>query len=240
MTGVQTCALPISVSLGAVAVGLNGWWTADEVAYGVADCEPRVLLGDRRRLARIRDRDVGVPRVEFESDFDALWSGDAELPEVPIAEDDPATILYTSGTTGRPKGAVSTHRSILSFVRASLFYGLRTLLQQQRSGGSGAPAGARPCLLVSAPLFHVSGLYSGAIVTLATGVKTVWTAGRFDPVQVLRTIERERVTNWGPMGNMIHRLASCPELERYDLSSVESVGSGGAPIGAEQIGRAHV
>jgi acyl-CoA synthetase (AMP-forming)/AMP-acid ligase II len=224
-----------TVSLGAIAVGLNGWWAADEIVYGVEDCEPRVLVGDRKRLARVRDRNLGVPLVDLESDFEALWSGDVELPDVKVDEDDPATILYTSGTTGRPKGAVTTHRSIVSFVRGSLFHGLRMLLHQSATAPKPASEPTRPCMLVNAPLFHVSGLYTGAIIPLATGIKTVWTTKRFDPAHVLGMLERERVTNWGPMGNMIHRLAAHSELERYDLTSVQSVGSGGAPIGEEQF-----
>jgi acyl-CoA synthetase (AMP-forming)/AMP-acid ligase II len=223
-----------TVGLGAVAVGLNGWWAADEIEYGVRDCDPRVLIGDRKRLARVRDRDLGVAVVEIESDFETLWGGEAELPEVPVDEDDAATILYTSGTTGRPKGAVTTHRSIVTFVRASLFHGLRLLmLENARAGGAARPSPT--CMLVNAPLFHVSGLYTGAITPLATGIKTVWTTRRFEPDHVLGLLEREKVTNWGPMGNMIHRLAAHPELHRFDLSSLRAVGSGGAPIGAEQF-----
>jgi acyl-CoA synthetase (AMP-forming)/AMP-acid ligase II len=224
-----------TVSLGAVAVGLNGWWATDEIVYGVEDCEPRVVIGDRKRLARVEDRNLGVPVVEIESDFDSLWSGDADLPEVEIGEDDPATILYTSGTTGRPKGAVTTHRSIVSFTRASLFHGLRMVMHQNANATEPASEPIRTCMLVNAPLFHVSGLYTGAIIPLATGIKTVWTTKRFDPAHVLGMLERERVTNWGPMGNMIHRLAAHPELSRYDLSSMQAVGSGGAPISEEQF-----
>lgn len=94
-----------ATALGAVAVGLNGWWTAPEIQYGVADSDPKVLVADARRLARLDGADVGVPVVEMETGFDALWHAhpNAALPDQPIAEDDPAIILYTSGTTGRPK-----------------------------------------------------------------------------------------------------------------------------------------
>jgi acyl-CoA synthetase (AMP-forming)/AMP-acid ligase II len=226
-----------TVCLGAVAVGLNGWWAADEIRYGLEDCEPRLLIGDRRRLARVKDRPLGVPVVEIERDFEALWTGrgDAALPEVKVDEDDPATILYTSGTTGRPKGAVNTHRSIIGFIRTSLFHGTRLFLYAAARAAKAEVRPPPPCLLVNAPLFHVSGLYTGAVIPLATGVKTVWTRQRFDPGHVMGLIESERVTNWGPMGNMMYRLARHPDLPKYDLSSMQNVGSGGAPIGAELL-----
>jgi acyl-CoA synthetase (AMP-forming)/AMP-acid ligase II len=84
-------------------------------------------------------------------------------------------------------------------------------------------------MLMNTPLFHVW-LYAGAVTLLSTGVKTVWATGRFDPVQVLELIEREKVTNWGPIGPMIPRVLNHPDLGKYDLSSLRNVGSGGAPL----------
>jgi len=221
-----------TVSLGAVAVGLNGWWVRDEILRGLADSEPRVLIGDRRRLARIAGERVAMPVVEIESEFAELaaFAPDAELPETPIAPDDPATILYTSGTTGRPRGAVCTHRSIVSLVRLQLFHGMRMFLLAAARGASGGVRRPPPCNLVSTPLFHVSGLYTGAVTPLATGLKTVWTTGRFDPEKVMRLIEAERVTSWGPMGTMVHRVVHHPAVGRHDLSTVTHIGSGGAPL----------
>jgi acyl-CoA synthetase (AMP-forming)/AMP-acid ligase II len=223
-----------ALSLGAIAVGLNGWWAGDEIEYGVADSDPKLLVGDAKRLARIAGRPLSVPVVEIEQDFAKLWSHDlgAALPDVPIDEDDPATILYTSGTTGRPKGAVNTHRNIIALCRIQMFHGLRSLMLA--AGQPGPPAlSTGACMLMNTPLFHVSGLYAGAVTLLSTGVKTVWTTGRFDPVQVLELIEREKVTNWGPMGTMIHRVLSHPDFGKYDLSSLRNVGSGGAPMSRE-------
>ncbi len=221
-----------SLSLGAIPVGLNGWWAGDEIRYGLADSEPRVLIGDRKRLARLDGADPGVPVVEIESGFDKLWhhDPDAELPDVAIDEDDRATILYTSGTTGRPKGAVNTHRNIIALYRVQMYHGIRMLML---GGGRQTPFDGTNCALINTPLFHVSGLYAGAVTLLATGVKTVWTTGRFDPEAVMALIERERVTNWGPMGTMIHRVVNHPDVHRYDLSSLRNVGTGGAPLSPE-------
>lgn len=232
-----------TVSLGAVCVGLNGWWVRDEIRYGLADADPKLLIGDRKRLARLAGGFVDLPVVEIESQFEALVEAGAgaALPEAAIAEDDAATILYTSGTLGRPKGVVSTHRAILALARLQLFHGMRMFLLAAARGqlpASGARAAAPPpCNLVAAPLFHVSGLYTGVVTGLAAGIKTVWTTGRFDPVKVMELIERERVTSWGPMGTMVHRVVHHPDVGRYDLSSITSIGSGGAPIAAALLAR---
>jgi acyl-CoA synthetase (AMP-forming)/AMP-acid ligase II len=221
-----------TVSLGAIAVGMNGWWMGDEILYALADCEPKVLLGDAKRLERLRGKQVPAEVVEIERDFPELWSYDrsAPLPSEPIAEDDPACILYTSGTTGRPKGAVNTHRNIVALHRLYTFHGIRLAMIAAAKGAVPQAPSPANCTLMTTPLFHLSGLYTGAVTLLASGVKTVWTKGRFDPVQVMELIERERVTSWGPMGTMFHRVASHPNVANYDLSSVRQIGSGGAPI----------
>jgi acyl-CoA synthetase (AMP-forming)/AMP-acid ligase II len=218
-----------ATSLGAVAVGLNGWWTRDEILYGLEDCDPKLLVGDSKRLARLSGAALAVPVVEMESEFRALsrFDLDAPLPATPIAEDDPACILYTSGTTGRPKGAVNTHRNIVALAGLQFFHGLRLML------ASGSMPAGPSCALISSPLFHVSGLYTGAVTTLAGGVKTVWTSRRFDPLEVLETIVRERVTSWSPMGTMAHRLVHHRRVGDFDLGHVRNVGSGGAPMSPE-------
>src|SRR5439155_11050765 len=210
------------------------WWKEDEIRYGISDCEPVLVIGDRARLARLGGRGVGVPILEIESEFAALEASAAgqPLPDVDIAEDDPAVILYTSGTTGRPKGAVNTHRGICGFVSVGMFNGVKMMIYAAESGR--APAGrapASPAMLVTVPLFHLSGLYSGCVMMLAAGGKTVYRPGRFDPGHVLRLIEMERVTSWPALGNMPHRVVSHPDIARYDLSSLANIGGGGGPTG---------
>jgi acyl-CoA synthetase (AMP-forming)/AMP-acid ligase II len=227
-----------AVSLGATAVALNGWWTRDEILYGVSDSDPKLLVGDRKRLARIDGDDLGIPIVEFETDFAALAAeSEVALPGVEIHEDDPAVILYTSGTTGRPKGAVNSHRSIVAFVTLVFFHGLRMRMLAAESGAQPDADEVPNCTLYNAPLFHLSGLFSGAISMLASGVKTIWMRGRFDPAEVLRVIEKERVTNWSPLGSMAPRVLAHPDFSKYDVSSIRSLGSGGAPISREMQAR---
>lgn len=220
-----------TVSLGAVAVGLNGWWVRDEILYALEDADPKVLVADAKRLARLTAADVRVPIVRIEQDFDETTSVAAStLPETSIDEDDPACILYTSGTTGRPKGAVGSHRSLVGLTALQFFHGLRVAM----SSASPPPTPVLPpCQLVTNPLFHVSGLYTGAVAMLAGGVKTVWTKGRFDPEKILELIEREKVTSWSPMGTMAYRVVTYPNLDRHDLSSIRNIGSGGAPMRGE-------
>jgi len=239
-----------TVSLGAIAVGLNGWWVRDEILYGLADSEPKLLIGDAKRLSRIAGAALPnvegseVRVVEIGRDFDALWNHDraVALPDAQIAEDDAATILYTSGTTGQPKGAVNTHRGILAMVRLQVFHGVRMMMKAAsdaaaRGESLGGGATTRPCNLINTPLFHVSGLYAGAVTSLANGLKTVWTTGRFDPARVLQLIEAEGVTAWGPMGTMMHRVLTHADFSRHDLSTVTQLGSGGAPLPAELFAR---
>ncbi len=219
-----------TVSLGAVVAALNGWWTEDEIRYGIDVSEPSVLIADRKRIARLGGADLGVPTVEIESGFaDLLGHGDAALPEEPIAEDDPAVILFTSGTTGRPKGAVSSHRSICGFVHTAFASGYLRMMLDEAAGAPKMDQPAQQCSLMTVPLFHLSGLYAGAVMMLAIGGKTVWRIGRFDPLDVLRLIEAEKVTNWAALGSMAPRVLSHPDLGKYDLSSIRNFGSGGAP-----------
>jgi acyl-CoA synthetase (AMP-forming)/AMP-acid ligase II len=220
-----------TVSSGAVVAALNGWWTEDEIRYGLELSRPKLLIADRKRLARLGARPPGLPVVEIESDFAALLEGTppCALPDVPIAEDDPAVILFTSGTTGRPKGAVGTHRGILGFVQGTMLGGLRAMLLAAEDKEAKPLERPPTAALVTVPLFHMSGLYANTVMMLAVGAKTVWRLGKFDPLDVLRIIERERITSWAGLGSMAPRVLNHPDVGRYDLSSIRNLGSGGAP-----------
>ena len=225
-----------TVSSGAICAGLNGWWTEDEIRYAVAHCEPRVIIADRKRAARIRG-DLGVPMVVIEDELEALLGrySVAELPTQPIAESDPAIILYTSGTTGRAKGVVHTHANVTNMIMVSFFHGARLMMANPKQAE--LPQ-LRNSVLVTSPLFHVSGLHCAAVTALAGGAKTVWPMGRFDAETVLELIEREKVTGWGYTATVLHRLLNHPKVGDYDLTSFRSVGGGGSPIPAQLIEKA--
>jgi len=224
-----------SVSLGAIAVGFNGWWTGPEIRYGIDHSAPKVLLADRPRLDRLEGAETGVPTIVVENDFAALveYAQGAPLPDTPIAEDDRAVMLYTSGTTGRPKGAVHTHRNVIALLGVNFFHGLRMLMTSPP-----APDAPPNKHLMTSPLFHVSGLHNGAVAFLLSGMTSVWTLGRFDPELVLELIDREQITGWSFTPTMLHRVVNHPNVGKYDLSSVRTGGGGGAPFSPQVRARA--
>jgi len=225
-----------TVSLGAICAGLNGWWTEDEIRYAIGDSQPKLLIADRKRAARISG-DLGVPMILADDDFDGLLRAypNAELPTQPIAESDPAIILYTSGTTGRAKGVVHTHGNVTNMVMVSFFHGARLMMANPKQ--TELPQLANT-VLVTSPLFHVSGLHCAAVTALAGGAKTVWPMGRFDPAATLELIEREQVTGWGYTATVLHRLLHHPKALDSDLTSLRSVGGGGSPIPAPLLDKA--
>ncbi|MCC6993853.1 MAG: acyl--CoA ligase [Deltaproteobacteria bacterium] len=215
-----------TVSLGAVAVGLNAWWAGPEIAHALADADPKLLICDVRRAERLDTASARVPTIIIERDFSPLWRARGEaLPAVDAAEDDPAVILYTRGTTGRSKGALQSHRNVLALVGCNFFHGTRMRL------AAPPPADAPPpSVLVTSPLFHVSGLHNAAVICLAGGIRSIWLTGRFDAAHALATIEAERVTSWGYTQTLLHRLIEHPDVATRDLSSLRQLGGGGSPI----------
>ena len=134
-----------------------------------------------------------------------------------------ALILYTSGTTGRSKGALQSHRNLLALVGCNFFHGTR--MRVAAPPPADAPA---PTVLVTSPLFHVSGLHNAAVICLAGGIRSVWLTGRFDAAHALATIEAERVTSWGYTQTLLHRLLEHAEVAPRDLSSLRQLGGGAA------------
>jgi acyl-CoA synthetase (AMP-forming)/AMP-acid ligase II len=185
-----------------------------------------VLVIDARRFGRLEAVETGLPTVVMEYDFAELANDDwdASLPSTPIDEDDPAVILYTSGTTGRPKGAVHSHRNVLGLVGLNFFHGAR--LRALHPPATQTPS----CVLVTSPLFHVSGLHSAAVTALAGGAKTVWPTGRFDPALAIRLMVEEKVSAWAYTATLLHRLVNHPDCRRVDLSAIRQLGGGGSPI----------
>jgi acyl-CoA synthetase (AMP-forming)/AMP-acid ligase II len=206
-----------SAMLGAIAVAGNAWWSPREIEYALSHTEPRVVISDERRSASLP---AGTRVVDIGTVLDP--SPSAELPDVPVAADDPAVIMYTSGTTGRPKGAVHSHRNLLSVVE---YHRLNDAL----ATAFGMSAGPGRRFLMSLPLFHIASLHNHAIPRLATGDTVVIDSGRFDPAQVLELIERERVTSWAIVPTMAHRLAEFDGVDRFDLSSLTALSVNSAP-----------
>lgn len=239
-----------TVSLGAICVGLNGWWTADEVAYGLEHSGAKVLVVDAPRLQRVAPilaalaepvtvyligaeaAGVEVRGVEVLDFADLLGSPTDTQPNVEIDEGDPAVIFYTSGTTGRPKGAISTHRSMIANLQNSAYLAtVGRLLSSAK--GRGDQSGSQPTSLLTSPLFHVAGCHSALVVGMTAGMRIVMMGGKFTPEKALELIQSERVTMWFAVPTMIWRTTELESRHQYDTSSVTAVAFGGSPSAAE-------
>ncbi len=232
--------------LGAIAIPMNAWWTADELDYGLKDSGARLAVADEERARRLATlgchatvvtvrtsvavaAELGFVRAEDElaASPPTTWF----LPD--IAPEDDATIMYTSGSTGMPKGAVSTHRAIVSGAMNYLVAGLALLELSQRAGVTPA---AQQVMLLNVPLFHITGSVPVLLVSIAIGRKMVimhkWDAG-----EALRLIEKERATYFVGVPTMSLELMQHPDHDKYDLSSLVDIASGGAPRPPEHVER---
>ena len=231
-------------SVGAVSVSLNAWWTEDELDYALEDSGSKVLIADVERVERSR---ASATRLGFSTIGVRMPSGTsldgadrwedvvvagATMPEVAIDPDDDATILYTSGTTGRPKGAVSTHRAITSALTA---FGCRTAIDRMRRPDAPRPDGA-PSFILIVPLFHVTGCVPVMLSCFSAGIKLV-IMYKWDPERALELIERERVTNFVGVPTQSWDLLESPSFSTRDTSSLVSVGGGGAPAPPQLVAR---
>jgi len=211
-------------SLDALLVAMNGWWTGAEMRNALELTDPTLLVMDEKRHDRL-DGDPGVPTLLVERDFAGLSDdATAELPDHPIAEDDPFMLIFTSGTTGRPKAAVLSHRSVISYLMEQSFIGARSMAL---AGLTAPPAGPPPVRLAPYPLFHVSGM-SMAVSTVMSGSPSVWPLGRFDPGAVIALTNREHVSVWGGGTTHIVRLLQHPDIATIEPSQITSVGIGGS------------
>lgn len=236
-------------AIGAIAVPLNGWWTGPELKYGLADSGAKVLIVDGDRWERARphrsellDLEAVIltrpgEHAEGTVPFAELVEGEAALPEVEIDPDDPATIFYTSGTTGFPKGALGTHRNICTNAHSLAFNRARTDLRHGRVPAAlGGPMPPKGCVLLSVPFFHVTGCHSTLLPTMIGGGKLVLMY-RWNPERALELIERERVTAFGGVPGMAWQVLESPDFAKRDTSSILSIGYGGAPSAPELVNR---
>lgn len=242
-----------ATAIGAVCVPLNAWWTGQELTFGLADSGAKLLICDAERWNRIaphRDEcpdlatvfvtraggDGGSAPEPLETVIGPPqdWPGlpDAPIPEVAIAPDDPATIFYTSGTTGQPKGALGSHRNLTTNILSSGYSAARTVLRR----GEPIPPPAPKVGLTVIPLFHVTACSAGLMGQLFAG-HTIIYMPRWDVVQAFRIIERERVNLAGGVPTIAWQLIEHPDRAQYDLSSLESIAYGGAPAAPELVRR---
>ncbi|MGK2948248.1 MAG: class I adenylate-forming enzyme family protein [Acidimicrobiales bacterium] len=232
-------------SIGAVSVSLNAWWTPDELDYALEDCGATVLVADiervERGLAASQRLGCRVLAVRAPGDlpdgvdrWEELRDLGAPMPEVDVTPDHDATILYTSGTTGHPKGAVSTHRAV---VQALLGFGCKTAMDKLRRPEEAAqPSGFPPSFILIVPLFHVTGCVPVMLSCFSSGLKLVMMY-KWDADRALELIERERVTNFVGVPTQSWDLLESPRFAETDTSSLASIGGGGAPAPPELVKR---
>lgn len=239
-----------AVVSGAIAVPLNAWWTGAELEYALLDCGAVFLVADDERLARIAPILGNCPSVAHiyaagasqgvsATALDTIigqpsdWAGIAapDLPVAALAPDDDATIFYTSGTTGFPKGALGTHRNMMTTLMTGAFIGARGAL---RDGAAADPGMYRRALLLSVPFFHILGCAANLCPALVGGCKLVlmrkWTID-----EGLRLIEQERITDAGGVPTNAIELAEHAARSGRDVSSLTGISYGGAPSRPELV-----
>ncbi len=229
-------------SIGAVAVAMNAHWQAEEMAFSLRDCEVKLVIADQERLERLgaEDRDSPWPVIAVRPrgrpvrgrDWRDLMAavGGGDMPPAEIAPDDMATIFFTSGSTGHPKGAVSTHRNIVS---ALLSWELDAQVNAMINGPTPPPP-EQAATLLAVPLFHVMGSHVNYLQSYRQQRKIV-AMYRWDPLVAADLIERERISNFSAPPAMTGDLARVAREAGRDLTSLMGVGGGGAARAPEQV-----
>ena len=255
------CAFWGAMVCGAVVVPLNAWWTSDELAYGLNDSGTTVLFVDEERLDRLFkqldrltdlktivvisddpkrpahvDKKHSLINIVAYEDFLGTVDKGATPPDVQIEPDDDATMFYTSGTTGKPKGAVGTHRNAVTNLMNLFFIGQRATLRfgtgNLDSEGKSIPNAS----LLNVPLFHATGCLATMLVSTAAGGKLVM-MHHFDAGKALALIESEQLTNIGGVPTIVMQILDHPDFRKFNTSSVRSVSYGGAPAPPELVRR---
>ncbi len=244
-----------TLKIGAAVVGMNAWWTGPEMEFGLSDSTPKVLIADQERLERVHSELEGLRennqlhiigvRVEGDLPDDAIhWENAIQkaaelppLPEIAISPEDDICIFYTSGTTGRPKGAVLTHRGAVSNLlnlgfwnTVSLTAGAKAVAAGENPSGSDKqPGESNPGSVLAVPLFHVTGCNCCLHPVTAQGGQLILMY-RWDAGVALELIEKERPSTFTGVPTMARELINHPDFEKRDTSSLSHLGGGGAAV----------
>lgn len=231
------------VAAGGIAVVMNAWWTVEELDWAMKDCGAKVAVVDGERAARFLELDCAhtlsivvardaLPAGGNVSSFADAIKGKAPLswPAVDLAGDDLAMILYTSGSSGFPKGALSTHRAVVGVLMTWVCIALSLKML----GRLNPDPDFQPVMLVAVPFFHVTGLLPVLFVSATIGRKLVM-MHKWDVEEAFRLIEKEGVTTFTGVPTMSYEMAASDKREKYDLSSLTDIGGGGAARPPEHV-----
>lgn len=231
-----------SICVGAAVVGINAWWTAEEIGYAFKDATPKIAFVDAERLERVQASpatcDVRLVTVRTPAAGDAIaWesviSGDERMPDVSIDPDDDACILYTSGTTGFPKGARLTHRGCVGSLW-NVAFAVQAQAMASAEAGATAASASPFVSLICTPLFHVTANNCVAYLTTTSG-GTIVLMYRWDAGRALELIEREGVTLINGVPVMARELIDHPDFSRRNVTSLARLGGAGAQLQAELV-----
>ena len=238
------------LSQGIAVVGVNAWWVAEELAFGLKDSTPKLLIADQERLARfneIKDQFPDLPVVGVRlktpvagvADFSVMTRDGGAMPDAVIDSDEDACIFYTSGTTGRPKGAQLTHLGCVSNVMNLLFWGMTLAHATARANKLPPPDPAESPIaagLITTPLFHVTANNCMAQGTTLLGGKLVHMY-RWDSLDALKIIAAEKITSMSGVPVMSRELINHPDFDQHDTSSLLSIAGGGAQLQPDLVGK---
>ena len=228
--------------IGAVCVPLNSWWVPDEVIYALEHSEAKLLFGDQKRLQGLENlKDVKkiitsyTPDDNFISFSEFIKDHSSEWPDIEISRDDQATIYYTSGSTGKPKGVLSSQRGVISSMFS--WACMSTILSEREKimGNDSTPlASSESSILLCVPLFHATGSHVAFLMSILVGRKVVMMK-KWDAGDAIRLIHEEKVSDITGVPTQTWELLNHPDREKYDLSSLRTLGGGGGPRPAEHV-----
>ena len=244
---------------GAIVTPLNAWWSSSELTYAIDQSGATLALFDEERYARMKTAIAGCSglrrgfvcglpdgsdlpahfvRLETITGPVAAWAAlpPAGAPPVEVSADDGATLYYTSGTSGKPKGALANHRAATTPVFASLLSQARAFLRRGEAPPMPSPDDPQKVYLLAIPMFHVTGCFSALNVSICIGARLV-ILRKWDASEALRLIEKEGATSIGGVPTVAWQVLEHPDRAKYDLSSVDAITYGGAPAAPELVRR---